>query len=54
MDIKQMFSFRNSVPNLPTTISSVNEISHINYRGNKAASNAFCLVINRCTEGLHE
>ena len=32
MDIKQMFSFRNSVP-LPTAISSENGIYHINSRG---------------------
>ena len=32
MDIKQMFSFRNSVP-LPTVISSENGIYHINSRG---------------------
>lgn len=53
MDIKQMFSFRNSVP-LPTVISSENGIYHINSRGNKATPDAFCLAINRCTEGLHE
>ena len=53
MDIKQMFSFGNSVP-LPTVISSENGIYHINSRGNKATPDAFCLAINRRTEGSHE
>lgn len=43
---------RNSVP-LGSAISSENKISHINYRGYAASTNALCLVINSCEEYLH-